>query len=260
MFKKVLLLIFLIFLVSNVFSMRLVEPFSRELSDNDFVGSIVPGQSLELIFSKEFGRFESLEIVSFPSKNFSVSVIDSAESVKVIIDSDEKALITNHFFTVAMDGSSERIERELFFSVDDSLLEASLLNFYSVTNVSERASYEFLLVNKSHADALFKVKINVPWYWLGDDFFGKEYYSEVLVPKQSKQREVVNVFPRVQGTHYFDSEIILHTSTSSKKFSIEAFVEPTLVSKFGSSFYGLPFYSLSLYPSYFFMGLLAHLF
>ncbi|MFA6319387.1 MAG: hypothetical protein WCX66_00485, partial [archaeon] len=72
MFKKVFTLgLFLILFASFVFSVRLIDPLSKELTNNDsFVGSVSPGNKMELIFSKELtNKYQSLEVVSSSISN-----------------------------------------------------------------------------------------------------------------------------------------------------------------------------------------------
>ncbi len=56
MFKKLCILILVILLLNGVSSARLVDPISKELTQEEYVGSASPGSTLELIFSKELGK------------------------------------------------------------------------------------------------------------------------------------------------------------------------------------------------------------
>ena len=85
MFKKACFLILIVFLFSQVYSVRLVEPISKEISEDSFVGAVVGGQTLELIVSKELGKFDSLELTNLLPKDFGVKVEDYLESIKIFI-------------------------------------------------------------------------------------------------------------------------------------------------------------------------------
>jgi hypothetical protein len=259
MFKKVLLIILIFFIATNAFSIRLVEPISKELVGNDFVGTISPGQTLELIVSKELGRFNNLEITSNLPDFFKVEVKDYLESFKILISSSERTPITNYNFSFDLIGSHSK-SAQVFFVVEDSLLDVTLLNFSSESFVDEETVYEILLVNKSDAEAVFNIKLNVPWYWVGEDFFGKEYYKTIIVPKKSQIRDKIIVFPRIHGDHYFSSEIFLNNSRKSKSITLYSKTHPTLDYKLASSLNGFPFYSISLLPSYFLNGLISNFF
>lgn len=258
MFKKGVLLILFLLLTTNVFAIRLVEPISKELLENDFVGAIVPGQTLELIISKELGRFNSLELTSSLTENFDVSVKDYLESVKIIISSNKNTPKTSYFFSFILKGVSSSESIRVFFSVEESLLDVALLNYSSETFVNNSAEYEFLLINNSDADAIFKIKLDLPWYWLGDEYFGKEYYKEVIVSKQQKKIEKIIVYPRVHGEHYFNSKISMQDNI--KEFTLYSKVLSTFNSKFNSSLMGFPFYSISLLPSYFLTSIVSLVF
>jgi hypothetical protein len=259
MFKKVLLIILIFFIATNAFSVRLVEPISKELVENDFVGAIVPGQTLELIVSKEFGRFDNLEITSDLPDFFEVKVKDYLESFKILISSSERTPITNYNFSFDLIGNHSK-SAQVFFAVEDSLLDVTLLNFSSESFVDEETVYEILFVNRSDADAFFNIKLNLPWHWVGEDFFGKEYYKTVVVPKKSQLRDEIIVFPRIHGNHYFSSEIFLNNSINSKRITLHTKTSPTLNYKIASSLNGFPFYSISLLPNYFLNGLFSQIF
>ncbi|MDD4250638.1 MAG: hypothetical protein PHX27_00420 [Candidatus ainarchaeum sp.] len=259
MFKKVLLLIFILLFVGTVFSIRLVEPISKELNDNDFVGSIEPGQTLELIISKELGRFNSVELTSDLPSFFNISIKDYLESVKIIIESNERTPRTNYFFSFNLKGKSSVKNVRVFFSVTDSLLDATLLNYSSSTNVNDPANYDLLLINNSDADAKFLLNVNLPWFWLSNNL-DTENAGFVIVPKQQKIIQKLVVFPRVQGNHYFKVHLDLQTKNNSKEFTLYSNAKPTLASKFNSSLSGLPFYSISVLPSYFLNSVFSVLF
>ncbi len=260
MFKKALFLILFLFLISNAFAIRLVEPISKDLIDNSFVGSIVPGQTLELIVSKELGFFDSLKITSELPDFFSVSVKDYLESFKIIIVSNERTPKTNYNFSFTLQGISSSESVNVFFSVEDSLLDSTLLNYSSNVFVNDSAEYSFLLINNSDADAVFKIEVGLPWYWLGENYFGKKYYKEIIVPKQSKIIEKIIVFPRIHGEHHFLTKIIMQSDYYSKSFTLSSKTSQTITYKLESSLNGFPFFSISILPSYFLTGVLTSIF
>ncbi len=258
MFKKACFVVLLVLLCSTVFSVRLVDPISKDLSKDNFVGSFVPGSTLELIFSKELGKFDSLEFNSSLPKEFSVSVEDYLESIKVFISSDIKAIPSDYEFEVVLKGRTVEESVDLYFLVEKRLLDVSLNNYSVQTLVGEKAEYEFSLINNSHADAEFKIQTSLPWYWLSNPA-STSMYKTIIVPKKSVVKEKLVVIPKTPGELYFTSKIIMNTS-ETKEFSHYLDSKPTLKSKFNSVLNGLPFYSISQLPSYFVTGLFSLLF
>lgn len=244
MFKKACFVMILVLILTSVYSVRLVEPISKELVGDSFVGSIVPGQELELIVSKELGKYNTLTIDSTLPNTINISVKDYLESIKIFIKTSEETLQINYPLKFTLVGD-ENVSVETHFIVDDALLDSSVLNFSSDSFVNSPAEYEFLLVNKSHADAKFVIGTDLPKYWLGN-----EAEKVVIVPKLSTKKDSIKVYPQIQGSHFFQSVVIMQNKNLEKEFTLVVNSKPTLLSKFSSSVNGLPFYSISLLPSY----------
>jgi hypothetical protein len=241
MFKKAcFVLVFLLFL-STVYGIRLVEPISKTLENGDFVGQIASGQELNLIVSKELGKFDSLEVKESLPSNFEIKQDDYLEYFLVHIKSDEKTLKTTYDLELTISGDGEE-SAKVYFLVDDSLLDLSFLNYSAEVPVDGKAKYEVLLINNSDADAEFEITPRVPWFWTNKKSI------KVEVDKRSTKIAMIEIFPRMQGEHFFDVEA--KTSDFSKKFTLFVDAKPTLNSKFSSAVNGFPVYSVSLLPSY----------
>lgn len=250
MFKKIAVFVLLICLVSNVFSVRLVDPISKNLDSDGYVGTIVAGTTLELIFSKEFGRFSSLELNSQLPSDFKVKINDYLESIKVFIEVPKDTLKSNYSFEVLMKGRDEE-KVEVYFVVSDNLLDSSLNNYFSESYVNELAEYEFSLINNSHADVDFVITPKVPFSWGNAP-------KIVTVPKKSVLKEKISISPQFAGSQSFD--LLVESIDTKKEFSVLLNSKPTLIGKNSVFFNGFPFYSISLAPSYFFNSLISSFF
>lgn len=248
MFKKAIVLFFLILLFSGALSIRLVDPISKTLSNNDYVGSVVRGSELELIFSKEFGRFSSLELVTGLPDEFNVRKQDYLESIKLFIDVPKNALKSEYYFEIELTGRDSKLVR-LYFIVEDNLLDSSINNYFSKSYVGEKASYEFSLINNSHADVNFIISSNLPFSW------NEELKKEVVVPKRSIVKEELVIYPQFATSKNFN--FMVSAVDYEKNFSVFLESKPTIIGKNNVFFNGLPFYSISLAPSYFFNSLIS---
>ncbi len=251
MFKKLVVLVLLICLISTAFSIRLVDPISKTLNNNDYIGSVVPGSELELIFSKEFGRFSSLELKTQLPQSFKVRTEDYLESIKMFIIIPEDALMSEYYFEVRMTGRDEESAR-VYFIVADNLLDSSVNNYFSESYVGQNAGYEFSLINNSHADTVFTITPKVPFSWIN------ESKKTIVVPKKTVLKEKIFINPQFAGNQNFN--IVVESFEGKKEFSVLLIAKPTLVGKNKVFFNGLPFYSISLAPSYFFNSLIANFF
>jgi len=262
MFKKALILVILLVLLTNVFSVRLIDPVSKELSQDDSVGAFAPGTKMELIFSKELGRFDTMKLLTVLPGGFAPEIKNELESIKLFISLPKNAAIGDYPLAIEFSGkgSSERIR--LNFTVSNDLLLVSMNSaFEQKGSVDSALLYNFQFVNDSYADVVFSVLPELPDYWLVKDSRAapqKPFALEVTVPKRSTKIAALAVYPRVPGTKEFDSTVTF--GNKEQKFSLSAVATPTLKSKLDAVFYGLPFYSFSLLPSYFLSGFLALLF
>jgi hypothetical protein len=257
MFKKAFILLVVLLIATTVSSARLVDPISKELVGNDYVGSVVPGSELELIFSKELGKFNSLELLETLPEYFDVRVEDYLESIKVFVLASPKTPLSTYEMELVLIGETEETI-SIYFIVEDNLLDVSLNNYSSETMVNSPANYEFSLINNSHGDIEFVLKPNLPDYWLVDSEQPGIYYKKVFVPRKSIVKETLTIVPRISGARSFNTKILF--GNSEKEFSLLVNAQPTLGGKFGAVLNGFPFYSVSLTPSYYLTGLLTLLF
>ena len=257
MFKKALVLVLILSMAMSVFAVRLVEPVSKDLVGNDFVGSIAPGSTLELIFSKELGKYDSLKLASVLPDGFTAKVVPELESIRLLVTSPQKAVAGSYSLAVNLIGSYADDTADLYFNIENNLLDASLNNYASEVFVDDPAQFEFFLVNNSAADVTFTI---VPEQGVSSYSFSSEmmydtaYSKTVTVPKGKRASELLIVYPRTQGEKQIKVSVFMDNTGKSKDFSVRLTAKPTLKSKFSSVAYGFPFYSFSLLPAYFLDG------
>jgi len=262
MFKKLCILVIILLLASSVSSARLIDPISKEIDSDEYAGSVSPGSTLELIFSKELGKFDSLEINSVLPIGFKSSVKDYLESIKVFVEIPNDAINDTYSMKLTLSGKSTE-EIEIYFVVSDGLLDASLNNYSNETYVGSLAEYTFTLINNSHADDEFIVSASPPWYWLTEKgVFGdptKDNTIKTIVPRKSTKEITVKIYPQSPGEKIFN--VTVYTTPKEKKeFSLKINAKQTFKTKTQNIFYGLPFYSFSLMPSFDLIGLFSLLF
>lgn len=262
MFKKLCIVVFLILLVSGVNSVRLVDPIAKEIVGEEYVGSVSPGSTLELIFSKELGKFDSLEINSKLPTGFESSVKDYLESIKVFVTVPDNAISDTYSMNLTMSGKNTE-EINIYFVVEGELLDASLSNYSSEAYVSSPAQYTFTLINNSHADDEFSIEPALPWYWMNKKGLAGNSFTDntikVMVPRKSIKEVTLTIYPQTHGEKIFDVAVVLNPK-EEKKFSLKVNAKQTFKGKTQSIFYGLPFYSFSLIPSFDLIGLISSLF
>jgi hypothetical protein len=262
MFKKLCILIIVLFLLNSVNSARLIDPISKTIVDDEYVGSVSAGSTLELIFSKELGNFDSLTVDSKLPQGFNTTVKDYLESIKVFVEIPDNAINDSYSLQLTLNGKkTETIN--IYFVISDNLLDASLNNYASEVFVGERAEYTFTLINNSHADDEFSLSNSLPWYWLNESGLSGDLAQEnllkIMVPRKSTKEITLAIYPQTHGEKIFDAVVKL-TPNEEKKFSLKVNSKQIFKTKTQSIFYGIPFYSFSLVPSFNIVGLFSLLF
>jgi len=262
MFKKLCIVLILLLLASSVYSVRLIDPISKEIDIEEYVGSVSPGSTLELIFSKELGKFDSLEINSTLPTGFKATVKDYLESIKVLVEVPNNAINDTYSMNLTISGKSTE-EINIYFVVVDGLLDASLNNYSNETYVGSLADYTLTLINNSHADDEFSITTSLPWYWLTEKGLSgdptKDNTINIIVPRKSTKEVTIKIYPPTFGEKIFN--VVVNTTPKEKKeFSLKINAKQTFKTKTQNIFYGLPFYSFSLIPSFDLIGLFSLLF
>ncbi len=260
MFKKALILVaFLVLLSSCVFSVRLIDPLSKELSSSDnFVGTVAPGNTMEMIFSKELtNKYQSLEIESSSIKDLNYYIRYEKESIKLFVVVPKDAVVGTESIRAKFFGSSASDSIDLTFEVVSNVLGVSPASNAQVTTfVDLSASFKLFFVNNTDSDSVFTIETDLPANWFDVSAFAVNKKTiTVVVPKRSSLEQSFDIFPRLEGSKEFKAIVYYENKSSDFSFKVNAL--PTLKSKLSTVVYGLPFYSFSLLPSYFFNGLIS---
>lgn len=256
MFKKALFLFSLILILSSVFSLRLIGPVYTDLNGEDYVGSILPGSTIELTFSKQFDRFLSLKLISQLPNGFESKIVEEVDYSKLFIYSPKNASLGAYPLTLEFVGEKESVVFKVYFLIEKELLNVSSDNYFVYLGVGDKAVYDFTFINNSHADVNFTVMNELPWFWNSDSFF-KQDALKIFVPARSTKKGSMIVYPRKQGETIFNTTILFDNSSESRAFSLRLNATPSIKGKMESVFFGLPFYSFSLMPNYLINGLFS---
>ena len=253
MSKKILVLLLVLFLFSGVFGLKQVEPYSKILEGEDTVGYASPNSTLELVFSKENEKFDSLKVNASLPEGFSTAIKEELEAFKVILVIPKNAEDMSYTIGLEFSNSESVLSVEkarVYFVVDSELLFVSMDNFSQETIAGESATYGFTLINNSDAKTSFKIKSSLPSSWYMPS-------SVHVAPKTILSEEEI-VTPGISGERTF--VFTVEYAGGEKDFDVSIKVNSTIKSKFASVLNGLPFYSFSLIPNYFLNGLFALLF
>jgi hypothetical protein len=263
MFKKAFILLAVLILASSAFSIRLIDPLSKEitLTGENFVGTVSPGGTLELIFSKELtDKYESLDVVSVLPEGFKSDVRVERESIKLFISVPANAVVGDYPLSLKLSGTGRVDDFSVNFSVVAGSTNVSPASAaVQETIVGKSVEYKLFFVNNTDSEAAFDISTDLRADWEQADLGSKEKVTKrVVVPKRQNLEETLVVYPRMQGKKEF--KVKVDYENTSSVFSYEVDAKPTINSKFAAVTEGFPFFSFSLLPSYFINGILAVVF
>lgn len=236
---------------STVFSIRIVEPIYQDVTDSVNVGKMMPGTTMELIFSKAYGRINDVKITGNLNETdgFNITQINDLENFKILIDTKKNTPEKEYEIEIEFNGTYYQ-KIKVYFTVEKNLLEIILNNHYAKSNVNEKTSFDLLFVNKSNAAIIIDLTTDAPKYLLSNNFSNR-----ITIPKSSKTIYSLEVIPKVEGEKKINLEISY--LDVKKDFTTTLIGTPTIISKFTSPYYGFPFYSISVALNYYFNAILV---
>ena len=234
-------------------SISLIKPFEQEIASGDQIelGEIAVGETLELIVSTDSGteiEWNAIEIAkALLPKNWVVEksvFYGETVGIKLIVPRNASEGLQNINVKVFSKEKPEFFEEfSAIVFIKSNLLSVQINNLKQETRVNHSVEYKVFLLNDSIAEHKVIVSSTLPSYW----FKEKEIK---LKPKELKEL-IVTVNPKTYGIKKFNFIIVSKLNASEiKSAQAELIVNPTLESKYSNSFYGLPFFSPTLFPYY----------
>ena len=255
MLKKLFMLALLVFVLTSVqaeITVIVSESTKMILQDNDIrsLGEAQSGETIKLVIASASG-FEGKEwqqvIVPQETLPASFTATDSKvggktliAKIKVPLDAS-KDIYQFRARALAADGSSETVTLRL--AVKEGLLLASLAQPVKQTLVNQAVEFELTLINSSVADHKVRISSNLPALWFTS--------QDVTVKAGEEKKVLLTIMPRVYGSKdvYFSISSLENAETLDMiKANLD--VEPVLKEKYGTAFYGFPFFTFSLLPYY----------
>ena len=255
--------LFFSFALASVF---LVAPVSQSIEPNSTVllGSVMPGETLELVFSNEDGTgsyWNQVEVLrdsvpsSWPIKEpelFAESLL-----VSIRIPSNEVEKLQNIRLRLSdVRNPLHAQEFSLQVLVRNDLIKSSFSPVQDSVLLGETAVYKLVIVNNSLSAHAVRVSSSLPSFWFAPRFL-------FLPPKPnagSVQELLLEVHPKSYGARSFS--FLVDSELSQKRLSVfqnNLLVKPTLEGKFQPGLFGLPFFSPNLSVFFFLNGFLGSL-
>jgi hypothetical protein len=257
MLKKLFVLALLVFILSSVkadVSVIVSESSKLVLQDGDVrsLGNAQPGETLHLTIASATG-YEGMEWekLVIPQNELppGFEAVDSPKGgktltarIKVPVDAP-KDVFQFRATALARDNAVSPETVTLRLAVKEGLLLASLAQPVKETFINEPVEFELTLINSSIADHKVSIGSNLPALWLKG--------QEVTVKAGEEKKVKLEIIPRIDGPKdvYFRIDS-LENGEALDLIKANLKVKPELKEKYGTGFYGFPFFTLSLLPYY----------
>ncbi len=262
MLKNLLAVFFVLAFSTAVFgTVFMHSPVEAKIANGESVqaGKVAPGQTVVFVIEKKSEKAEkwnSLFVDSGLPGGWEQNEIVSDETIAVgiTLPSDAKTAsqrLSFSAFSSDSQGFGDRFFAELLVMGPKSVFDVGMDVERFETSVGEKIPLSITISNNSVAESVFSVSSSLPTGWLrGNDF-------TLVVPPLSAKTFSFFVEPSVYGRRKAEITLSSQQNSFSEKLSFELNVFPTLRSKFQAPLFGLPFFSLTLWPQYLLNALLS---
>ena len=258
MFKKLFVLSCLLLLAVPAFStVYLVEPVDSELSQGSEVsfGKLASGETLRIVIKKKSSlsmEWNSLAVdTALLPEGWSFESEKTDKTIIGLLSISPNAPTSTQRLKFSASNSSEPMLSESFFanfSVNESLLDASLESQNLETFLGKEAIFRIVLSNGSISEHAFSVESTLPHYWFPP-------LLQTIGPNQTLVVELP-VRPYSYGEKGFQFTVSSQENGEQFSFPARLTTRPTLSGMFKAPIAGFPFFSPGNLPFYLVNGFL----
>jgi|GEM_PF-3559750 len=213
---------------------------------------VQPGETVKFVFDRKSDSqiWDSISVsTSWP---YSSQVLDKTINLYLTVPASETTALQNIKITLKDNRTGVEESYNLTIYIRDDLVRAGITNSYGDCNVGSIAEFELSLVNDSWAEHKLRIESSLPETWFGAR-------SILLGPKETKIIKLpVNAFtPGYKKFSFYVRSELFERQFAELPASMKIY--PSLKSKYTTAFYSMPFFSLSLLPSYLLNAFLSFL-
>ena len=265
MLKILLILPAVLLLSAGVLAdISLVNPFEETFSNEGVfrLGTVAQGENFEIIISNETGLGDEIRWGEFevnpgtlPEGWVAFSTNKGERRIGATISIPLDAEPNIYQLTLVAKNNRIGISNTVFARVEvkENLLNAAISNtgLNESPLVNEKVFYEISITNNSIAPHRVVIGSDLPKSWFMP--------VEITIPPKKTITEKIEVIPRNFGRRNLSFNVFSSlTEKEVVSFNSVLLVRPTLEGKLTPTLYGLPFFSMSLLPFYYFNTILGY--
>lgn len=258
--KLFLAVVLLLFSSSSFATVFLHSPVEAKVSGNERIqlGKVTAGQTIVVVIEKKSEKAEKWDSVFVDASllplgwGYDVKVAGETITTEIIVPKGAK-VASQRINLKALNSRQPELADAFFADVSvvgpENVFTAGIDLSRVETRLGEKVLLNITISNNSIATASFLLSSNLPSQWL--------QARELTVEPQSTKTFSLGINPLVYGKRNAVVALSSEQNGFSEGFAFELNVFPTIAGKFQAPFFGLPFFSLTLWPYYLVNSLLS---
>lgn len=254
------LIICLIFISSNVYALKLLEPITKNLrfTDSADLGYFSAGEFFMISFLIEDEKYHTIKINPNQLKDAVIEPTKhTPESIYSVIKLEDHL---DGFYELKLILISEDKEREvkLNLNITDEVIHTNLLNYNYKVGYEKMEEINLKVINKSNTTKKINITSNLPITWFKNKKEILEKNKTIILAPNSVTEIDYHYFPKEIGFKEFNLIINLDDFKENNNiiYNLNIDVSKSLSAIYGSRNHTYPLFNINVIPIYFFNKIL----
>jgi len=254
----IFIFLIIIFLSGNIYSLKMLEPMSKDLTYNDTVnlGYFSAGEFFMVSFLLE--NDETYNQISVDSTQIKDVIVEptkkTQESIFTIIKLDD-TLTGDYKLKLLLSSKTEQKEVNLRLKITDNVIYSNLINYNINTRYNKKEAITLNLINKSNTTKKVIITSDLPITWFKNKKDKLENNIEFILLPNSVTEKEYEYYPKEIGPKNINLQIQSVSNTdnleNSINYNLNIVVKKDFNSIYGSKEHTFPLFNSNLIPIYF---------
>lgn len=261
--KKILFILILLLLSTNIYSLKILEPIYKDLKIENTVdlGYLSAGEFFMVSFLlEENENYHTISVNPLQEKDVIIEPTKKTqESIFTIIKLEEN--LSGEYdlkLNLLSDQESREVILKLF--ITDDVVHSQLINYNTDLFYDQLEEIKINLINKSKTTKRVTITSDLPDNWLRSKKENLPRDIQIILKPTSVSEHKYHYFPKEIGRKNITLKIINNTDADIAdnfiSYNLNVFVKKDLKSIYGSKNHTYPLFNFNLIPIYFFNKIL----
>jgi hypothetical protein len=254
--KYLIIIIFMIVISTNLFSLELLEPISKDLTYNDTVelGFFSPGEFFMISFLLE--ENENYNNISISPNQINDVIVEKTRQTRESIFTEIKlADNLSGPYSLKLILSSENQKREIILNMEitNQVIHSKLINYNPYVKYEQKETITLSIINKSNTTKKIMITSDISDKWFLDKKERLSKEKKIILQPNSVTEQIYQYYPKEIGEKNFTLKIYPKEEdlTNSINYNIKIETIKDLKSIYGSKEHFYPLFNSNLIPIYF---------